>query len=212
MEKNNTDNNIDLGGLSMDKLFENFNVSKVTLNSPTQKINLDQENNKFRIAGMKLLLSYDHVDDIMHADLKDLKDDTILFINSHHIVECLLIIDGAVSLLLNNLADNDDTLKILDSNKNKNINVMLFKIGNGIIRYSVLKRIMTDFVDNTKLIDSSIKIDDNKKKVLDAFFECLYKICINVWFLPYAEIDNIIDEAVSEAEKEMNNGKDKETE
>jgi len=40
----------------------------------------------------------------------------------------------------------------------------------------------------------------------------LYKICINVWFLPYAEIDNIIDEAVSEAEKEMNDGKNKETE
>ena len=70
-------------------------LNVVKLKSPTQKLNLDKnKEDKLHACGMQLLINFDDIENTMKADLDDLEDATILFINSHHIVQCIFIING----------------------------------------------------------------------------------------------------------------------
>lgn len=154
----------------------------VKLKSPTQKLNLDKnKEDKLHACGMQLLINFDDIENTMKADLDDLEDDTILFINSHHIVECISIIDGALQLLV-----LSDKKYINLEQKDSIINDIIDVVKSGIIRYSNLKFELENIIYKDRFSDIPVGLFNGLKYIIS-----------NVWFLPYGEIDAIAQEAIN---------------
>ena len=91
----NTENiNFDLSNLDIEKIIGKETNSLIIQNSPTIKINIE-EDNAFYITGFNMMCMQDK----LKYDLSDLDDNTMLIISQHHISECILLIAGALRWL-----------------------------------------------------------------------------------------------------------------
>ena len=172
----NSSNKINIGEFSMEKMFDNIgiNMGEIKLNSPAIKINITSENNnKLFLVGAQLLCMEDK--DIKY-DLSDINDYTIISIDKHHELECIVIIIGAITTVYNAKNANIDELDINNIVKN-----ILLNIGCGILYYDDLKNMAENIISNT--FEEAIGVDSILKKLKSRI--------IKIWFLPYGEIDNI---------------------
>ena len=80
MNKENNEH-IDLGGLSMDKLFNSMNMDEFKLKCPATKINFCLEN-KLVVTGVQLMCTKEEP----AYDLSDVNDNTLISIDKHHLI------------------------------------------------------------------------------------------------------------------------------
>lgn len=166
--------------LNFDEIIKNSGIAQMKLLSPTNKVNLDKDDD-LHLVGAALITSGD-IENDMKCDLEDLDNMTLLFINSRTILECTKIIDGALKVMVNN--------KIISpSIRNRVIDGLCSGIGNGIIRYHALKSLTNNAIGD---IAHSMENLEVSEKVIDIINNKFKYIIDNVWFLPYNEIDNIL--------------------
>ena len=180
--------NIDLGGLSMEKLFDKLTPAEFKQLSPSQKINIEINNELF-IVGFNIICDeYD-----LKYDLKDLMPNTIVMIDTRHLVECALMIAGGifcVSKVLN-----------MDCDIHNDIWQVMSRINNNLAKYDDLD-IAAKIIANKYARMANTTIENNK------ILNKLYYTIKNIWFLPYGEIDKIkeqIKKELGEKENERDN-------
>lgn len=187
MDENKTnDNDPLLVGL------ENYQKFASTINAtcPIHKINFNLENNN-AIAGMYLVVMEDpksYLNKIV--DKKDLNDNTLLVFQSRHVVECCQIIYGCIRIL--------DGVKMAKVSAEYVINKLITALlTTPIFYYSFTLEIGN--IINAAVINP-------KSDVEIATYNKFKSIMENIWFVPYAGIDNIAKEAIEEFKKECENG------
>ena len=194
MNKKNNDH-IDLGGLSMDKLFNSMNMDQFKLKSPTTKINFCLEN-KLVVAGVQLMC----VKEEPAYDITDLNKNTIISIDKHHLIECILMIYGALyTAIIANKIKYDDNIK--EFHHSRILSILQF-YRNGLLKYGdcknyntlICKNIIDDFTNEPYNCDYDNEHFMKFKHILD-----------NIWFLPYSEIDKLKETIISEINGVDNN-------
>lgn len=191
MDNNNS--KINLGDFSMEKIFTDagINVGQIKMNSPASKISMDDDNNLLSLVGYQLICMDDK--DIKY-DLSDINNDTVISIDKHHEIECLMILKGSITATWNYVFKEYSNKKL---NIKTVINMIVHEIGYGILYYENLKMIGEAVVDG--LFYTSEGGDEIKEK--------LKSIITNIWFLPYSEIDIIKNNIKNELTKfNKNNG------
>lgn len=121
--------------------------------------------------------------------LKDnVKNNSILFFDRHHIIELITIIGGAL-----------DTPAFINANNDVSyIEDILIKIANFISSIHTYKELI-DYINN--LINNNIH---NVYRSIDTkVIERLRAILYDIWFIPYSKLDNIAREAIDQYKKEM---------
>lgn len=176
--------NFDLSNLDIAKLVGEDTHSLIVQNSPTIKINIEEDNVYF-VTGFNMLC----MPDKLKYDLKDIKHNTILIINSHHMVECLLLITGGLHWFA------------LKKQCKMNITDYLFKlkhaIGDSVTFYYELTTIVNEIINNITNIANTSNDDKDIKNIKD--------FMTNIWFLPYGEIDKMKDITLKELEGGIKN-------
>lgn len=160
-------------------------VNTIKMCSPTTKINMINSNNqenKSQIIGMGLLIRGFRD---LEIDIENLNIDTIIYISDYQKIEALNIIDGSLSLLLNNnIIGRDEMLKITN---------FIMEIKN-FYTYG-------DFLYSIDKLESTL---DFKKDMMDR----LISIIKNIWFVPYHELDKLYDEVIKDFENSKKGNKD----
>ena len=167
-----SDNKINIEGLntSMDDFFKQFNPGQIVEKSPALKINTDVENKLF-VVGFDIILNDP---DKIGYDTDDLRSDTLVMIDSRHMMECLIIISGALFGIKKYIAHNNDVHFIY--------NDFLLQIRDvvckGVVRYDEITKVAT-----------SICSDFSSNGLAEQPQKALYRIIADIWFLPYSKID-----------------------
>lgn len=175
--------NLDLSNLDMEKIIGKEANSLIIQNSPTIKINIE-EDNAFYITGFNMMCMQDK----LKYDLSDLDDNTMLIISQHHISECILLIAGALRWLSMKTKTN------IDINHSLHLSTRYMQ---QIIFYSDLKSITERILEDIGNRYSITKDTDEMKNVADFMNK--------IWFLPYGEIDKIKEITAKELKGEIKN-------
>lgn len=176
--------NFDLSNLDIAKIVGEDTHSLIIQNSPTIKINIEEDNVYF-VTGFNMLC----IPDKLKYDLNDLKHDTILIINAHHMVECLILIAGGLHWFA---VKKQCTINITDY-----LFMLKHAIGDLVVFYNEITTIVNDIINN---IINIVNIDNNDKDI-----ENIRNFMTNIWFLPYGEIDKIKDITIKELEGGIKN-------
>lgn len=181
----NTENiNFDLSNLDIEKIIGKETNSLIIQNSPTIKINIE-EDNAFYITGFNMMCMQDK----LKYDLSDLDDNTMLIISQHHISECILLIAGALRWLSMKTKTNMDI--------NQSLHLSTRYISQQIIFYSDLKSITERIVEDIGNRYGIAKDTDEIRNITDFMNK--------IWFLPYGEIDKIKQITAKELKGEIKN-------
>lgn len=175
--------NLDLSNLDMEKIIGKEANSLIIQNSPTIKINIE-EDNAFYITGFNMMCMQDK----LKYDLSDLDDNTMLIISQHHISECILLIAGALRWLSMKTKTN------IDINHSLHLSTRYMQ---QIIFYSDLKSITERILEDIGNRYGITKDTDEMKNVADFMNK--------IWFLPYGEIDKIKEITAKELKGEIKN-------
>ena len=167
-----SDNKLDMEGLnaSMDDFFKQFNPGKIVEKSPALKINTDMENKLFAV-GFDIVL--DDPDKVGY-DTDDLNSDTLVMIDTRHMMECLMIISGALFCIKKYIVHSNDSHFIY----NDFILQIRDVVCKGVVRYNEITKVAT-----------SICNDFSSNGLAGQIKEGLFRIIADIWFLPYSEID-----------------------
>ena len=201
MNKENNEH-IDLGGLSMDKLFNSMNMDQFKLKSPATKINFCLEN-KLVVTGVQLMCAKEEP----AYDLSDLNDNTLISIDKHHLIECILMIYGALytAIIANKIKYDDDTKEY---HLSETLTILQF-YRNGLLKYGDCKKYNTLICEN--IIDRFLYEIFGPNYVrfgndcYNEHFDKFKHILDNIWFLPYSEIDKLKETITSEINGVNNN-------
>lgn len=157
-------------------------VKKLKVGCPVHKINFTTEHPN-ALAGMYLLTLKDPISYINEiVDLEDVNDDTLLFFEPRHVVECCQLIYGCLSVL------ND---------------MHLLKYGINFCIYHIIENLLTRPIFYKDLLNAvSVKwlfeYDSENAKIVDKIFSHIMK---NIWFISYNDIDNIAYQAIEDFKK-----------
>lgn len=163
-------NTINLGDFTMEKIMQDSGfTARIKGKSPANKINIEK-NNKLLMVGKYILCD----DKEQNYDLSDLNENTIIFIDKHHMLECATIIYGAIELIYDN-----NNIKSTKINMRDLLSVIYSFMDNGITYLDNINKLSHRIVNH---IFKDTKYDIAKK---------LNNLIKNIWFLPYNEIDNI---------------------
>lgn len=168
-------------------------LNNFKLKSPIHKIQIDLDN-KNSIAGAYLLIKKD-IDDYFSniINKSDINPNTILVFETRHVMECCQIISGPLLIF-----------------KERNI------ISEDYIIHDFINRVIRSLLTTPKFYDDVIMDMKNilKNHGFDnynennnshrALFEVFTSIFMNIWFITYSDIDNIVQEAINKLEKEVN--------
>lgn len=117
----------------------------------------------------------------------NVKNNSILFFDRHHIVELITIIGGALDIPAFNNTNNDVYIE--------GILIQIANFLSNVHTYEELTNYMNHFV-NDNIHERYRTVDP---KVLERLRSILYKI----WFIPYSKLDDIAREAISQYKKEL---------
>lgn len=176
--------NFDLSNLDMEKFIGKEANSLIIQNSPTIKINIE-EDNAFYITGFNMMCMQDK----LKYDLSDLNDSTMLIINQHHVSECILLIAGALRWVAIKTKNNIDI--------NNSLHLITRHLSQQIIFYDDLKSMTKRVLENIS-IAYNINTDTDEMKNAADFMN-------KIWFLPYGEIDKIKEITAKELKGEIKN-------
>lgn len=176
--------NFDLSNLDMEKFIGKEANSLIIQNSPTIKINIE-EDNAFYITGFNMMCMQDK----LKYDLSDLNDSTMLIINQHHVSECILLIAGALRWVAIKTKNNIDI--------NNSLHLITRHLSQQIIFYDDLKSMTKRVLENISIAYNINKDTDEMKNVADFMNK--------IWFLPYGEIDKIKEITAKELKGEIKN-------
>ena len=176
--------NFDLSNLDIEKIIGKETNSLIIQNSPTIKINIE-EDNAFYVTGFNMMCMQDK----LKYDLSDLDDNTMLIISQHHISECILLIAGALRWLSMKTKTNMDI--------NHSLHLSTRYISQQIIFYSDLKSITERIVEDIGNRYGIAKDTDEIRNITDFMNK--------IWFLPYGEIDKIKQITAKELKGEIKN-------
>lgn len=176
--------NFDLSNLDMEKIIGKETNSLIIQNSPTIKINIE-EDNAFYITGFNMMCMQDK----LKYDLSDLNDNTMLIINQHHISECILLIAGALCWLSIKTKNN--------INISNSLHLITRHLSQQIIFYDDLKSMTKRVLENISIMHNINKNTDEMKNIADFMNK--------IWFLPYGEIDKIKEITAKELKGEIKN-------
>lgn len=170
------DKKINIEGLSMEKFLDQFNPGTIIEKSPAQKINIELDNELF-VIGFNLMCEKN-----IKYDLEDLKFNTLVCIHQRHMIECLMMIAGAIYCVLNIHGIDDMAF----------INAEIFNIKdsiNDIVLFTLIKdtahiveQDVVDLIHENKGIPANLNNDALSR---------LEDIIKYIWFLPYSEIDKL---------------------
>jgi len=136
------------------------------------------------VAGMYLLLSH-NIDDVLnkYMDKPSIKDMTLMIFESRHIVECCQVIAGALYVYTN---ENTDFVKKIVKH------ILLSLLTCSAMFPDDFDAKLNEIVDmcNNPLNDKLL--NDNLKKII-----------LNIWFVPYTNLDAIGKEGFEEYEREI---------
>ena len=171
--------NIDLGGLTMEKLFKDANMplGQIKMQSPARKINIEMDDKLFVLGFNLFCEGYNTA----KYDLADLKPTTLINIERFHLIECMYMIIGATyaaSLLIK--SKNRKHLTIEDF-----CDKFFIYFKDGLVKY---KKLLYD-AEGYPYSIFNLNYKDEEK--LDIILERLTTICKNIWFLPYSEIEEM---------------------
>lgn len=182
---------------------ENFSIDdynaflrQIKAGTPVHKINFTIDNPN-AIIGMYLIAMNDMETYLKKlVDLSDTSDNTLLVFESRHVIECCQIIYGCMDIL--------NTINFFDKKYYSSRAV----IGN-IVKILLSKPIyyndaMEALEDSVTFIIATYSDSPNTKEYEKMRKKYLYLIK-NIWFIPYAHIDNIAADAKKYFE-ESNNG------
>lgn len=157
-------------------------MGAIKMRAPVNKLNMDLED-KFHVIGMSMLMD-DKLEENLKLDLNDLTDETILFIERHHLQEVVSIIDGLLAIMQHSSIITEDTrMQYIDD-------LIYYSYGcnNGVQRYSLFK------------------VNLNKIRPLtavnDLYTSKLTWLTKHIWFAPYSELDRYYDTAVTAYKKD----------
>lgn len=176
--------NFDLSNLDMEKFIGKEANSLIIQNSPTIKINIE-EDNAFYITGFNMMCMQDK----LKYDLSDLNDSTMLIINQHHVSECILLIAGALRWVAIKTKNNIDI--------NNSLHLITRHLSQQIIFYDDLKSMTKRVLENISIAYNINTDTDEMKNVADFMNK--------IWFLPYGEIDKIKEITAKELKGEIKN-------
>lgn len=185
----------------------NFNdiINNVKIQSPVATFNFDI-NEKFNLSviGFHLVSLYN--DDLKKlldekSIMENVNDNTILFFNTHHIIELSYIINGCLDFMI--------TMKFIDENYKNNELFKLITFLHNPIKYKDLTIYINSMLYDFKSHCNSF-IDKDK---IDIVFYRLKIILSKIWFVPYNVLDEICSKAIDdyvannghEASKNINN-------
>ena len=157
-------------------------VKNLKVGCPIHKINLTVEHPN-ALAGMYLLTLKDpisYIDKIV--DFEEVNDDTLLFFEPRHVVECCQVIYGCLSVL-----DNMHLLKY-------SINYCIENIIKSLLTRPIFYK---DFL-NAVSVKWLHEYDSESAKLVDKFFSHIMK---NIWFVSYNDIDNMAHQAIEDFKK-----------
>lgn len=182
---------IDLGGLSMDKLFDKVIPGTIKDVSPTAKINIDMENSLFVLGFNIMCMEQENIG----YDLENLNSNTLISIDKHNMIECIIMLSGAIYAV-------SMTNKTLNGSEDINISGCIRKFRDKlrhtiVYYYEIQKaaRSLISYIKTTYYND----MEDNNIILLR-----LKYMAENIWFLPYSEIDKMkekINDDLSGGEK-----------
>lgn len=170
---------IDLGGLTMEKLFDQagMSLSTVKMTSPVKKINIEMDDKLFVLGFNLFCEGYDTA----KYDLDDLNPNTILNIDRFHLIECMYMIVGALyagSLLIKHKKEEDFTIDNL-------CRKFMTYFNDGICEYQHL------VLNANYIVFNVFDFRYNNEEKINLIRDRLVIICKNIWFLPYSEIEEM---------------------
>jgi hypothetical protein len=169
-------------------------ISKIKTGSPVHSINFGV-NSPNTIVGFYLTAKPDlknYMDSI--TDKKDISNDTLLVFESRHVVECCQIIHGSLLLAIeHNIQVRGGVYNFID------------RIIETLLSYP--KRYCKVIESLRYIITKDMYFTNNNS--IDIFDQCT-TIIYNIWFVPYATIDNIANEAIEEYKSMLKEGNNNE--
>ena len=162
--------NIEGLNMSMNEFLSQFEPGEIAEKSPAQKINIEMDNKLF-VVGFNLMCE----DDIKY-DLSDLNNDTIVVINQRSMLECLIMIAGAINFTY---AYNKSI--IMPNKLIRYIHRIKDRMGS-IIFFSEIH-----YIADSVGCDIQSSIKNCNENVINKLKELIQ----NIWFLPYSEIDKL---------------------